>query len=536
MQEITRPQRARGRPQPGKTSFPRAPFCGLLNSAERLVLSPAQQEAADGLIQGFSAGNIVLLRGETGFGRTTVLQSIHRELGGSFIGMREFMASLSRQGGGAIEESFLDLMLEALDHHHLVILDDLDLITDVVEGCNYPRANLFDAALTSLLSDAEIRGKKLLFAVEDDCPSPVDCRAYAWRIGAFRPDDYQAICRAYLSPQIADSLDYAKIHHFAPMLNAHQLRKAGVWLRRERNLDTERFIEYLRAEDLASNVRIEEVAKVDWNDLKGVDEVIEALEAKIALPFENDALAAELNLKPKRGVLLAGPPGTGKTTIGRALAHRLKSKFFLIDGTMIAGTTNFYAKIREAFESARRNAPSIIFIDDADVLFDGESDRGLCRYLLTMLDGLESASSGRICVMMTAMEPSDLPAAVLRSGRVELWLEMRLPDEEARAMILRGKLSALPAPLGGCDATVLAEASQGLTGADLNAVVEDGKLLFAYDKARGRCPRSPEDYFLEAIATIRKNRRSYAKRKPSPLVETMRIGFAVEEPVGPSIE
>lgn len=500
-----------------------------------MILSPAQQEAADGLIQGFSAGSVVLLGGDSGFGKTTVLQSVHRELGGGLIGMREFMSAVNRRGG-AIEESFLDLMIEALDLHDLVILDDLNLITDVVENCSYPRANLFDAALTSLLSEAAIRGKKLVFAVEDRCPLPVDCRAYAWRIGGFRPDDYQTICRAYLGPQIADKLDYAKIHHFAPALNAHQLRKACVWLRREDRLDTDRFIEYLLSEDLASNVRIQEVAKVDWNDLKGVDEVLQALEAKIALPFENDVLATELNLKPKRGVLLAGPPGTGKTTIGRALAHRLKSKFFLIDGTMITGSHDFYIKVREAFESARRNAPSIIFIDDADVLFDGENDRGLCRYLLTMLDGLESASSGRICVMMTAMEPSDLPAALLRSGRVELWLEMRLPEEEARAVILRGKLSALPAPLGGCDVAVLADASHGLTGADLNAVVEDGKLLFAYDKARERCPRRPEDYFLEAISTIRKNRRSYAKRRPSPLVETMRIGFTVEETVGPQIE
>ena len=64
-----------------------------------------------------------------------------------------------------------------------------------------------------------------------------------------------------------------------------------------------------------------------------------------------------------------GPPGTGKTTIGRALAHRLKGKFFLIDGTIIAGTQDFYEKIHKVFRAAEENAPSIIFIDDADVIF-----------------------------------------------------------------------------------------------------------------------------------------------------------------------
>src|SRR5206468_2051303 len=122
-------------------------------------------------------------------------------------------------------------------------------------------------------------------------------------------------CRRYLDAAVADRLDYERLHRFAPALNGHQLRKACGWLAHKAELDTERFIDYLREQNLASNVDVREVARVDWNDLKGMDDVVRALEAKIALPLENDALAAELQLKPKRGVLLAGPPGTGKTTI-----------------------------------------------------------------------------------------------------------------------------------------------------------------------------------------------------------------------------
>src|SRR5262249_42484907 len=161
-------------------------------------------------------------------------------------------------------------------------------------------------------------------------------------------------------------------------------------------------------------------------------DVIEQLEAKIALPFENQELAAELGLKPKRGVLLSGPPGTGKTTIGRALAHRLKSKFFLIGGTVVAGADCFMDAVQEIFEAAKQNAPAVVFIDDCDVIFEKDDAKGFYRYLLTVLDGLESASNERVCVMLTAMHPASLPAALLRSGRVELWLETRLPDENAR--------------------------------------------------------------------------------------------------------
>src|SRR5262249_44811958 len=152
-----------------------------------------------------------------------------------------------------------------------------------------------------------------------------------------------------LAPEVSKRINYQRIHQFAPLLNIWQLKNACIRLHGDANLQTEGFIEHLKEHSINSNVDVEEVRPVDWRDLKGMDDVIRALEVKIALPFENRALAAALNLKPRRGVLLAGPPGTGKTTIGRALAHRLKGKFFLIDGTAIAGTSDFYETIQAVF-------------------------------------------------------------------------------------------------------------------------------------------------------------------------------------------
>jgi transitional endoplasmic reticulum ATPase len=460
-------------------------------------------------------------------GRSTVLQRVHETAGGTLVGAREFMQSLAARQPAAIEEAFLDMVEQALAAHDLVIVDDLHLVSNTANSFKNPRAHLLDAALTGLMGEAVAWRKKLVFGVEDEAPWPVRRRAYQWEIGAFGVEDFECICRSLLPAEIADPLDYAQIHRFAPALSAQRLKNACSWLAREKETETAGFIEYLRSHDASSNVELEEVQRVDWKDLKGVDGVIRELEAKIALPFENDALSAELRLKPKRGVLLAGPPGTGKTTIGRALAHRLKSKFFLIDGTMVAGSSDFYEDVGKVFEAAKRNAPSVVFIDDADVIFEGDGDRGFYRYLLTLLDGLESASAERVCIMMTAMNAGSLPAAMVRSGRVELWLETRLPDADARAAILRAMLSGLPAPIGAADSGRLAGASHGLTGADLKNIVEDGKLLYAHDRVSGAAMRAAEEYFLDAIETVRANRRSYARSKPPRLTETVKIGFGV---------
>jgi predicted AAA+ superfamily ATPase len=474
-------------------------------------LTPAQQAAFDALAGAWPIDNVFLFSTADGMGRTTVLREVHRARGGAYLDLREFLDALRPHHPLAIEETFEAWVRDALRADDCVVVDDLHHLIGVVGGCgSYPRAGLINIPLGNLAETAREQGKKLVLGHNGCLGHPVYDRSFRAGICGFEASDYEFLCRHYLPERIAARLDCARVYRFAPALNAHQLTTACLRLRGDGDLDTERFLAYLRAHHLASNVDLREVQPVTLRDLRGVDEVVESLEANIVLPLENDALAAEYRLKPKRGVLLVGPPGTGKTTVGRALAHRLQGKFFLIDGTCISGTHGFYGQIHSIFHEAQRNAPSVIFIDDSDVIFETGEELGLYRYLLTMLDGLESASAARVCVMLTAMDVSNLPPALIRSGRVELWLEMKLPDPGARADILRQHLGALPA-LAGLDLEAVVHASDGFTGADLKRLIEDGKLLLAYDRARGRELRPVTEYFLDAIETLSSNKDRYAE-------------------------
>jgi ATP-dependent 26S proteasome regulatory subunit len=328
-------------------------------------------------------------------------------------------------------------------------------------------------------------------------------RSTLLRVPEFAQQDYAAVARNILGEERVKSVDFALLHRHASQLNGRQLRLMCELVSGEGELNTSIFVKCLEDFVLRSNLNLHEVEALEFNTLPGSEHIVEALETNVVLPFENPELAASLGIKPKRGVLLYGPPGTGKTSIGRALAHRMKGKFFLIDGNFVTEPPGaFMGAVHAMVNAAKANAPAVLFIDDADVLFNIEHVGGLARYLLTVLDGLESEGASHVCVMMTAMDVRKVPKALTRSGRVELWLETRPPDEATRARILSRWLGdALPGS-GDADLKRLAAMTEGFTPADLRRISGDARLLYANDIVTSRDASGADEYLSAAIRDI----------------------------------
>lgn len=475
-------------------------------------LSPTQQGAYERLAALLPKSRLIGLSCKSGCGRTTILQNLAGVLDAHFLRTADVFERIKPLHPQQLQEGIIQVFLDAFENRDRVILDDFHIVTSVLSHCYMSaRPDVLEIALDTVLRILEDGDKQLILGLAyANLPHPLYNSCLFAGMPAFTSADFEFLFNR-LGGERMKKIDYGRVHTFAPKLTAHQMRMACIYLEdTDSTIDTESFVNFLEAHALVSNVNREEVEAVSLESLHGVEDVIRQLEIDIIVPFERDDLAKELGIRPKRGVLLYGSPGTGKTTIGRALAHRLRSKFFLIDGTVISGTQDFYGTIHNTFEKARDNAPSILFIDDCDLLFENEEETGLYRYLLTMLDGLESKANSLVTVILTAMNISSLPPALIRSGRVELWLEMKLPELAARREILRTHLARSPLQLEEKELEGIAGRTQGLTGADLRRIVADARNLYGYDIAQERKPATVFAYLEKAIQQLEKYREQLA--------------------------
>jgi ATP-dependent 26S proteasome regulatory subunit len=487
------------------------------------VLTPSQKLAFDILVETLNSTPIVALGGSAGAGKTMVMRALANSYGGEFVSVDDIVASAERRDLAAAEESVQIALEEALERSDLVAFDDI--VGLVAYDGREPRY-MQNYKLNALFAKARASGKRLIFGANEHFFNQIlsrsPNRAIRVDLEPFTASDYAAVLANLLGAEAVADVDFDLVYAHSSFLSGHDLRNLSGLLIGEPHVTTDQTIRLIEAFLTSTNTRIDEVEELSFDKLPGTEKIAALLETHILLPLEHPELALKLGLKPKRGVLLYGPPGTGKTSIGRALAHRMAGKLHLIDGSFVTEPPRFFFdKVRKIVREAKENAPSIIFIDDADVLFGIEHIAGFSRFLLSLLDGVESETAGKVCVMMTAMNPSKVPAAILRSGRVELWLETHAPDLAVRIQILEKWLGAEFDGAIDINLRPAAAASERFTPADLRRVVGDAKSFYAADRIAGIPNAKIEDYVMRAIEELTATRERMADNLRD---DSLRIG------------
>ena len=215
--------------------------------------------------------------------------------------------------------------------------------------------------------------------------------------------------------------------------------------------------------------------RTTYEDVGGLHEEIQRVREMVELPLRHPELFQRLGIEPPKGVLLHGPPGCGKTLLARAVANESEANFFSINGPEIM--SKFYgeseARLREIFQQAQQNAPSIIFIDELDAIapkreeVTGEVERRVVAQLLALMDGL--SGRGNVIVIGATNRPSALDPALRRPGRFDREIEIGVPDKQGRYEIMQIHTRGMPLA-GDVDLKKLADMTHGYTGADVSSL------------------------------------------------------------------
>ncbi|MFN2525749.1 MAG: AAA family ATPase [Actinomycetota bacterium] len=216
--------------------------------------------------------------------------------------------------------------------------------------------------------------------------------------------------------------------------------------------------------------------------------VVKAELQEVVMLIENPELAASLGVEPPTGILLSGPPGTGKTSIARVIAAQADCSFYPVSSSDVTSMWlgESEKSIARLFDRARANAPSIIFFDEIDAIGSsrgtyGAYDRQI-NELLQQIDGV--AGQRGVLVIGATNRPDRLDAALTRGGRLSRSIEIPLPDREARLALFR--LMTKKMPISGVDLESIADATEGLAGADIEAVCQQAALEALIRTNRGR--------------------------------------------------
>ncbi len=234
-----------------------------------------------------------------------------------------------------------------------------------------------------------------------------------------------------------------------------------------------------------------EKPNIKWKDIGGLKDVKREVQEAVELPLKKPDIFDKMGIRPIKGVLLFGPPGTGKTMIAKAVANESEANFISISGAQVL--TKYVGEsekaVREIFKKARSASPCVLFIDEIDAIAvrrSGQSEEGtrvterIVDTILTEMDGLRSLKN--VVVIGATNRPDILDPALMRAGRFDRIIEIVPPDEDARYEIFKIATSKMPTDKS-VNLKELAKQTDGFTGADIDNLVREAGMTAIREKS-----------------------------------------------------
>ncbi|QLC32675.1 CDC48 family AAA ATPase [Halarchaeum sp. CBA1220] len=455
----------------------------------------------------------VMLHGPPGTGKTLIAKAVANEIDAHFqtISGPEIMSKYYGESEEKLREVFDDAEENA---PAIVFIDEIDSIAPKREEAGGDVERRVVAQLLSLMDGLEERGDVIVIAATNrvDAVDPALRRGGRFdreiEVGVPDQEGRKEILHVHTRGMpLADGVEVDELaentHGFVgadiESLSKEAAMNALRRIRPELDLESDEieaeilesiqvtendFKEALKGiEPSAMREVFVEVPDVTWEDVGGLGDTKERLRETIQWPLDYPEVFESMDLESAKGVLLYGPPGTGKTLLAKAVANEANSNFISVKGPELLNKYVGESEkgVREVFEKARSNAPTVVFFDEIDSIAGqrgrNQSDSGVgervVSQLLTELDGIEDLED--VVVVATTNRPDLIDSALLRPGRLDRHIHVPVPDRDARRAILDVHTEHKPLA-DDVDLDRVARRTEGFVGADLEALVREATM------------------------------------------------------------
>lgn len=250
-----------------------------------------------------------------------------------------------------------------------------------------------------------------------------------------------------------------------------------------------------------------ETPDIGWTDIGGLEDIKDKLKEAVEWPLKNPDIFKRMGIRPPRGILLYGPPGSGKTMLAKAVAKESEANFILVNGPSLLSkwVGESEKAVREIFRKARQTAPTILFFDEIDAMVprrssgdDTKVTERIVNQFLTEMDGLESLND--VLVLGATNRPDMVDPALLRPGRFDRIIYTPVPDEASRKKIFEIYLKKMPV-VKEINASELAKKTDGYVGADVEGVCREAGMIALRENIKSK--EILMKHFLKALEVVK---------------------------------